>query len=264
MHKTSLMAILNITTDSFYDKSRAPLLENAIACALQLQADGADSIDIGGESSRPGAAIISASEEIARVVPLLENLKSRLTIPLSIDTAKPAVARAALKAGASLLNDISGFDHPEMVAIAREYDVNICVMHMQGTPQTMQQNPHYPSGITSHLLSWFEKKIEMLTRSGIDAKRIILDPGIGFGKTVADNLKIIHNLPAFKGLGFPILLGVSRKSFMGKILNKPPAELLAATIAMNTMAIAAQVDIIRVHDVKAHRDVIDVMQAFLA
>ena len=205
---------------------------------------------------------MTASEEIARVVPILESLKNKLSIPISIDTAKPAVARAAIHAGASLLNDITGFDQPEMAAIAREYDVHICVMHMQGTPQTMQQNPHYPSGIIPHLLQWFEKKIDILTRSGISPKRIILDPGIGFGKTVADNLEIIHNLPKLKRLGFPVLLGVSRKSFLSKILNKPPAELLPATIAMNVLAILSQVDIIRVHDVKEHRGTIDLMQAY--
>lgn len=262
MRHPLLMGIVNVTPDSFFAPSRHLEIDQAVATALRFQTEGADLIDIGGESSRPGAKAVSEEEELARVIPIIQQLQGKLTIPISIDTTKPAVARAALASGASLLNDIAGFENPGMQAIAKEFDADICVMHMQGNPQTMQVNPHYPNGITAHLLHWFTQKIEALTHAGINPERIILDPGIGFGKTVADNLEIIHNLPEFKGLGFRILLGVSRKSFMGKILNKPSHELLPATIAMNVMAIASQVDIIRVHDVKEHREVIDIMQAY--
>lgn len=262
MPKTQLMGILNLTPDSFFSDSRAPTVELAIAKALQMEKDGADILDIGGESTRPGSPPTSDTEELARVIPVLELLKGKLSIPISIDTRKPSVARAAITAGASLINDVTGFSDPEMIAIAKEHNVDICVMHMLGTPQTMQQNPHYDGGVVPFLLEWFEERVNILTRAGIPAKNIIIDPGIGFGKTVADNLEIIHNLPFFRKLGFRVLLGASRKSFLAKILDMPTESLLSATIAVNTLAIADEVDIIRVHDVKEHRSVIDYLAAY--
>jgi dihydropteroate synthase len=260
MFNTKIMAILNVTPDSFYDKSRYENFQAAIERGLLLQSEGADIIDVGGESSRPGAIPVSEQEELERVLPVIQELKSKTALPLSIDTTKPRVAAAAVKAGASLINDISGFCDPEMIALAAESNCDICLMHMQGMPKTMQLNPHYEEGIVPHLLRWFEEKIHRLIREGIKEEKIILDPGIGFGKTVADNLQIIHNLPQFKQSGFRVLLGISRKSFLGKILNKTPGELLASTIAVNTVAMMSQVDIIRVHDVKEHRDVIEVLR----
>lgn len=257
---TQLMAIVNATPDSFHAASRMTNLEAAIEACLRMAAEGADILDIGGESSRPGAAPVSEAEEMQRVIPLLKALKSKVSIPISIDTVKPAVAKAALNEGATLINDISGFSNAEMIALARDFDVDICVMHMQGTPQTMQLNPQYSENITVHLKQWFQKRIDQLVKSGIKLERIIIDPGIGFGKTVADNLEILHNLPELKRLGFRLLLGASRKSFLSKILNLPTSELLPATLAINTIAIASHVDIIRVHDVKEHRNVIDVMK----
>lgn len=254
------MGIVNITPDSFY--YHTPTCEEAVAAALRLQQEGADIIDIGGESSRPGADPVTHETELARVLPVIKNLKGKLTIPISIDTCKPSIARLAVQAGASFINDITGFTQNEMVEVALEYNTDICVMHMLAPPKTMQINPNYPNGITQFLLEWFEKRIYTLVKKGINPKKIILDPGIGFGKTIADNLEIIHNLPRFKRLGFRVLLGVSRKSFLSKILNMPSSELLAPTIAMNVMAMAAHVDIIRVHDVKEHRAVIDLMQTY--
>lgn len=256
------MGVLNLTPDSFHAGSRATTVDQAIARALQLQTDGADILDIGGESSRPGSAPVDTAEEMRRVIPVLEALKGKLTIPISIDTRKPAVARAAINAGAFLLNDITGFDNPEMVAIARDHDIDICVMHMQKSPETMQDNPDYPLGVESFLNYWFNEKIKSLTEAGIRPEKIILDPGIGFGKTVADNLEIIHNLPKFKRLGYRMLFGCSRKSFMAKILGLTTENLLPSTIAVNTLAIAAGIDIIRVHDVKEHRAVIDFMTTY--
>lgn len=257
MAKTKIMGILNVTPDSYYENNRFLHIERAAAFALQMEAEGADILDIGGESSRPGANPVSEQEELERVIPVIELIQGKINIPISIDTIKPSVAIAAIKAGASFINDISGFENPEMIEVAIGNDLNICVMHMQGTPQTMQIKPHYEVGIIPHLLQWFETKVNSLIRLGIKSEKIIIDPGIGFGKTVADNLEIIHNLPQLKRLGFPVLLGSSRKSFLSKILNKPTRELLAATLAINTLAIASQVDIIRVHDVKEHRDVAD-------
>jgi dihydropteroate synthase len=259
MKNTKIMGIINITPDSFYDNSRNAELDKAIATAFQMKEDGADILDIGGESTRPGAAIVSEEEELKRVIPLIEAIAQTIHLPISIDTTKPAVAKAAIKAGATFLNDISGFNNKEMIDLARDFDFDICVMHMQGNPQTMQIDPQYEEGIIPHLLDWFKKKIDHLIKSGINPKRIILDPGIGFGKTVADNLEIIHNLHELKRLDFALLLGVSRKSFLRKILDKPTSELLPATLAINTIAITSGVDIIRVHDVKEHRDIVKVL-----
>jgi len=264
MAKTKLMGILNTTPDSFFEGSRTPSIDQAIAKAFQLQEEGADYIDIGGESTRPGSSCVSETEELSRVIPLIKELTSNsaFTVPISIDTLKPAVARAAAEAGVSLINDVSGFSRPEMISLAKEINLPICVMHMQGNPKTMQKNPNYPKGVISSLNQWFREKTDDLISQGIKPEKIILDPGIGFGKTVADNLEIIHNLPLFKQLGFPLLLGVSRKWFIGQILNKPTSELLIGTLAANAMAISHFVDIIRVHDVKEHRNLIDFMDVY--
>lgn len=256
------MGILNITPDSFYDKSRQSCLDDAITTACRMKEEGADILDIGGESTRPGANDVSEDEELNRVIPVIKGIKEKIDIPISIDTKKSAVAREAIKAGATIINDVTGFDDPEMVALAAENDLDICVMHMLGTPKTMQVNPHYEFGIISHLLQWFDEKVNVLIRAGVKSERIILDPGIGFGKTVDDNLKIIHNLSSLKQLGFRMLLGVSRKSFLSKILGKPTGELLNATVAVNAFAVASNVDIIRVHDVKEHREVADIFMNF--
>jgi dihydropteroate synthase len=263
MTKAKLMGVINVTPNSFYQKSRTLVVEDAVHMAMRFQEEGADILDLGGESSHPGALPVAQEEEMERVIPVIEALKDKVTIPLSIDTYKPEVAKAAIKAGATLINDISGFSNPDMVALAAEKACDICVMHMEGNPQNMQNNPFYQEGVIHYQLKWFEKRIEKLLSSGIKPEKIIVDPGIGFGKTVAHNLEIIHNLPEFKRLGFRVLLGISRKSFLSKILNKPSEELLSATLAMNTIGIASKVDIIRVHDVKEHRSIIDVMDAFL-
>lgn len=252
-----LMGILNVTPDSFYAPSRAMDMERALERAKQIYSEGADILDIGGESTRPNATPVPEAEELQRVIPIIKALKGLL--PLSIDTFKPRVAAEALKAGAEIINDVSGFTDPSMRALAAESGVTICVMHMQGNPINMQQNPHYPNGIIPELLSWFKIQIELLLKAGVKEKQIILDPGIGFGKTVAHNLEIIENLAVLKAMGFPLLVGVSRKSFMAKILGKNSAELLPATLAMNTALLLAGVDIIRVHDIGEHRDVMNLM-----
>lgn len=263
MLRTQLMAILNTTPDSFYEGSRAATVSDAIDRALTFERDGADILDIGGESTRPGAPPVDEEEELRRVIPVIEGLQGKLTIPISIDTTKPNIARAAIEAGARFLNDISGFSNPEMVMLAAESKLDICVMHMHGTPKTMQVDlPHYEGGVVSSLLHWFEKRVDQLTREGVNPKQIAIDPGIGFGKTVADNLEIIHNLHLFKKLGFRVLLGASRKSFLSKILGKQAPELLPATLAVSTLAIEQDIDILRVHDVKEHRSIIDFMKAY--
>ena len=260
--KTLLMGILNVTPDSFHENSRALNLDCAIARGLELCRQGADILDIGGESTRPGADPVEEDEELLRVIPLIQALSTQIPIPISIDTRRSSVAQAALEAGATFINDVTGLEDPAMREVVASASVDVCVMHMQGTPQTMQQNPFYPIGVVPNLLEWFEKRIHLLIQSGIKEKHIILDPGIGFGKTTEDNINILNHLYVFKSLGFRVLLGTSRKTFLRKILNKPTSELLPATLAINTLALLAKVDILRVHDVKEHRDIIDVMSRF--
>ncbi len=263
MQKTKLMGILNVTPDSFFDRGEAFDTTKAIEKGLRMFDEGTDILDIGGESTRPGATPVSAEEEILRVIPVISALKSKINIPISIDTMKPQVAKLAIDAGASIINDVTGFIDIEMVELAKKTGVQIVVMHMRGTPLNMQNDLHYEGGIAEEILVFFKERTTFLTLKGIKKEQIILDPGIGFGKSVADNLKIIHNLSRFKELGFAVLLGISRKSFMGKILNNKPCSLLPATIGLNSVAIMNAVDIIRVHDIKEHRMLIDLMHNYM-
>lgn len=257
-----LMGILNATPDSSYDQGRHFSLERAVRHGIEMYRQGADMIDVGGESTRPGADAVPENEEIARIIPVIQILKNEIPIPISVDTMKPKVAEAALNAGAGFINDVSGFRDPEMRKLAADTRVRICVMHMHETPKTMQTNPVYPGGVIPFLLEWFQSRIELLVQDGVKEEAIMLDPGIGFGKTVADNIEIVNNLTKLKAAGFPLLVGLSRKSFLGKIVDKHTyAELLPATLAASVMAIRAQADILRVHDVAEHRDVINVLNA---
>jgi len=258
--KPQIMGILNVTPDSFYDGGRFINIESAVARGIQMYKDGADIIDIGGESTRPSAEEVSEAEELKRVIPVICALKKEIPIPLSIDTMKPKVAELALTEGVTFINDVSGFSNPRMISIAAQANVPICLMHMQGTPKTMQSNPFYENGILTDLTAWFLNKTMQLLQSGIKKENILLDPGIGFGKTVDDNLKILHNLQKFKAMNFSVLVGLSRKSFMGKILNKKTEELLPATLAMNTVALLNGADIVRVHDVQEHAQVVEMLK----
>ena len=260
MKKTQLMGILNATPDSFYDGGKYFDFEKALHHGTKLIQEGADLLDIGGESSRPGALPVSLEEEKRRVLPLVEAFSSQIKV--SIDTAKPEVAKAAIEKGARFLNDITGFQNPEMRKVALETDVDLCLMHMQGIPQNMQNSPHYPGGILAEITCFFQKQIDLLLQEGIEPKRIILDPGIGFGKTVEDCLTILRNLRHFQALGFPLLIGISRKSFLSKIFQKSSEELLSTTLVMNTISLLDGVSILRVHDVKEHRQAIDMVTLF--
>lgn len=264
MKKTQLMGILNVTPDSCVDQGRHFEPDLAIQRGIQICQEGADWLDIGGESTRPDAAPVLEEEELERVIPVIKALKKAISTPISIDTMKARVAAQAIEVGASFINDISGFSDPEMCQVAADSQLPICVMHMQGTPATMQQNPVYPQGVIPALVEWFSKRIDLLLAVGVKSENIILDPGIGFGKTVDHNVEIVHNLHKIKALGFPVLIGLSRKSFLGKIIRKTYPELLPASLAVNTLAILAQVDIIRVHDVVEHRDVIDLLAHLIA
>lgn len=258
--KPALMAILNCTPDSFFEESRFADTASAIEKGLQFIQDGADLIDIGAESSRPGAAPVSEEEELRRALPVIQALAGK--IPLSIDTTKPSVAKAALQEGACFLNDITGFSKKAMRELAAASGCKICVMHMQGEPRTMQVAPHYEKGVVFEIQEWFKKRVDLLLKEGVKPQNIYLDPGIGFGKKVEDNLEILKNLSEFQKLGLPILLGISRKSFMQKILKKTARDVLSTTLSLNTMALLQGIAMLRVHDVPEHRAVIDMLQCF--
>jgi dihydropteroate synthase len=259
-----VMGILNATPDSFFDKGAFFSFEKAIERGLQLAQDGADILDIGGESTRPWAPPVDQEEELNRVLPLIDALAPQLSIPLSIDTRKAAVAQAAIAKGASCINDITGFCDPAMQELAAECNADLCIMHMLGTPQTMQLQPEYPDGVVHHIMKFFEERIEALTKRGVKAVRIILDPGIGFGKTVEHNYSVLQAIGQFKSFGLRILIGASRKSFIQKTLNKPAEDTLAATLAIHGFCLSAGADILRVHDVKEHRDLVDILHPFNA
>lgn len=265
MPQARIMGVINVTPDSFSDGGRLDTPQKAIEHGLCLAEEGADILDIGGESTRPNSEPVPLEVELNRVIPVVKGLASKVPshITLSVDTVKPEVALAAVNAGATLVNDVSGFRDEKMVEVAAQTGVEVCCMHMQGTPKTMQKDPVYPRGVVSEIKDWFQEKVTHLTKSGVDRDKIILDPGIGFGKTTGHCFEILAGIRELKALGFPILIGLSRKSFMTRTLGKMPTQLLSATIAMNTIALISQADIIRVHDVAEHRDVVDMVLPFL-
>ena len=252
--RTKIMGIINVTPDSFYAASRTFDIDRAIEKGILFEKQGADILDIGGESTRPFSNGISEEEEKRRVLPVIEALRKHIKIPISIDTTKPKVARAAIEKGASFINDVSGFSDPEMLEVAREHNIDLCVMHKLGSPQTMQLSPKYEKGVVHEVYSWIEERAKLLLDSGIDPKKIIIDPGIGFGKSFDHNIELLRNIHKFRKLGFQVLIGVSRKSFLSKLLSVADEELLCATIALNTWLMQRQVDYIRVHDVKEHKE----------
>ena len=249
--RTYVMGILNITPDSFSDGGKyfdgKLNLDKVIKDALQMERDGADFIDVGGESTRPGSENISIDEELERVVPVIEGLKNKLNIPVSIDTYKSKVAEEALRSGASIVNDISGFRFDEMTAeVTAKYNASCILMHIKGTPRDMQKNPVY-GNIVEEVYEYLKESISIAKKHGI--KQIMTDVGIGFGKTVEHNLDLIRNLRKFTKLGYPLLLGVSRKSFIDKIYPSSVRDRLEGTIASNVIGIMNGANIIRVHDV---------------
>lgn len=256
---TLIMAILNVTQDSFYDGGKYLLLDDAVRYAEQLVKEGADIIDIGGESTRPGSEPVSLDEEIKRVIPVIEKLAESVDIPISIDTQKAEVARQALEFGASMVNDVSAMrTDPEMVSVVKGYDVPIVLMHMKGNPKDMQENPYY-SDVISELKGFFKERINWAKANGVKEENIILDPGIGFGKLLEHNLEILRRLCEFKELGRPVLVGPSRKSFIGKILDKTPDERIWGTAGALAVAVMKGADIVRVHDVREMRDVANIV-----
>jgi len=275
MKKIEVMGILNITPDSFYDGGKFLKIKDAIKHAENMILEGADIIDVGGESTRPGSEPISVEEEIRRVIPAIKEIKKNFpNIPISIDSYKYEVVKEAINCGAEIINDIYALRvSSKIVDLLKDYPTTkVVLMHMQGTPKTMQINPQYPNGVVNEIKDFFVERVKFLIENDIKPQRIILDPGIGFGKTTKHNLEILKNIEDFKTLdidgknyNFKILVGLSRKSFIGRILGSeenpvPPQERYEGTIVLNTYCILKQVDILRVHDVKATKQAIKLIQ----
>lgn len=262
--KPLIMGILNVTPDSFSDGGQYSDVEAAVRQARRMLDEGVDIIDIGGESTRPGAEPVAADEQIRRVVPVVEAIRQQVSadIPISIDTTLSAVAKAALAAGADIINDISaGRDDEAILALAAETDAPIILMHSQGAPKTMQNNPYYDD-VVQEVLAALHRQIDAALKAGIKRERIVIDPGIGFGKRRQDNIDLLAHLDAFVATGYPVLLGTSRKRFMGAICDvSEPAELVTATAVTTALGVMAGVQMFRVHDVRENRQAADVAWA---
>lgn len=256
-----VMGIVNVTPDSFSDGGQFLDADAAVAHGLQLETDGADLLDIGGESTRPYAESVSVADELQRVLPVVEGLARKVRIPISIDTSKAAVARAAIDAGAEIVNDVTGLaGDPAMIPLVVGAGVGVCAMHMQGTPQTMQEMPTYDD-VVIEILDYLRKRRDVLVASGVERERICLDPGIGFGKTHEHNIELTANAYRFHELGCPVLVGHSRKGFLGKLIGDKEADRVNATVGA-ALALAVQgVQIVRVHDVRPVREALVVFEA---
>ncbi|HAH06202.1 MAG TPA: dihydropteroate synthase [Elusimicrobia bacterium] len=261
LRRPLLMGVLNATPDSFYAGSRVPALEEAVSAGRRMEEEGADLLDLGGESTRPGAEAVSDEEETRRIVPLVEALSRSVSIPLSVDTSKASVARRALDAGAAILNDVTALrGDPRMPAVARRYRT-VVLMHMLGTPRTMQDDPRY-GDVAAEVAEFLKERTQDFERSGGEAGRVWLDPGLGFGKTVEHNLELISRIQTLMALGRPVLVGASRKSFIGRLLGTPEAPLppelrLEGSLAVACWAASAGVHALRVHDVAQTRRTLD-------
>ena len=258
---TLIMGVLNVTPDSFSDGGDYNTLDNARDRAREMIKAGADIIDIGGESTRPGAAPVVLEEEAGRTIPVIEALAGESTVPISIDTYKSEIARRALDAGASIINDISGlrFD-PLMIGLLAERDVPVLIMHMQGPPRDMQEEPTYDD-VVGDIIRFLRRQAEVALEGGVEAGKIMIDPGIGFGKTLEHNLEIMRRADEFSSLGYPLVLGTSRKRFIGAVLDRPVGERLLGTAATVAFAISRGVDVIRVHDVEEMSEVVRMADA---
>ena len=260
LERPLVMGVVNVTPDSFSDGGRFLEPAAAIAHAYKLIEEGADLVDIGAESSRPGAAaVVSADEELRRLLPVLRGLRDA-PVPVSIDTVKPQVMRAALAEGAAMINDINALLAPCALAAVVSSDAAVCLMHMQGTPGTMQQQPHY-ADVVAEVKAFLQERVRAARDAGIALERIAIDPGFGFGKTLEHNLELLRHLREFRALGVPLLAGWSRKSSLGKITGKPAGDRLAASIAAALIAAQNGAGILRVHDVAATRDALSVLAA---
>jgi len=262
LSRPQVMGIINVTPDSFSDGGKYTALDAAIAHAKQLIAEGADILDIGGESTRPGAEPVSLQEELKRVLPLIKALSPTTPVPLSIDTYKPEVMRAAIEAGAHIVNDVRALQEPGALDAVANSNVGVCLMHMQGMPQTMQLNPSYQD-VVSEVSRFLQDRAHACLARGIAAERIVIDPGFGFGKTKEHNIALIQHLNALADLGYPLLVGLSRKSVLGKIAGGDEQQRLHAGLAASVISVMKGAKIVRVHDVKATVDALKVVVAVI-
>jgi dihydropteroate synthase len=256
--RPAVMGVLNVTPDSFSDGGAFLEPAAALAQAARMSAEGADLIDVGGESTRPGAEPVGAEEELRRVMPVIERLAADGGTPLSIDTSKSQVARAATEAGAVFVNDVTALrGDPELAAVVAASEAQLCLMHMQGEPRTMQDDPRYDD-VVSEVKSFLEERLAFAVRAGIAEERVWLDPGIGFGKALKHNLELLRRLDEIVALGRPVLVGASRKRFIGALTGRPETERVAGSVAANVLAFVRGAHMFRVHDVAPHRDALAV------
>jgi dihydropteroate synthase len=260
LNRPHVMGIVNVTPDSFSDGGKFSSTDLAVEHALKLIAEGADILDIGGESTRPGAAVVSLDEELKRVIPVIEALSKTCNVPISIDTYKPEVMRQAIVAGADIVNDVRALQEPNALEIVAQSNVGVCLMHMQGTPQTMQLEPHYVD-VVGEVKQFLVDRINAVLAHGIVKNRILLDPGFGFGKTRAHNIALIQQLDGLNAIGLPLLVGLSRKSVLGSITGGDEGQRLYASIAASVISAMKGAKIVRVHDVKATVDALKVVTA---
>jgi len=261
--RTHITGVLNVTPDSFSDGGRFFNLEDAVSQGMKMVEEGADMIDVGGESTRPGSDPLPTEEELSRVIPVIKSMSAKTDVPISIDTYKAEVARRALDAGAQMINDISAlrFD-PGMKQVASEFEVPVILMHIKGTPKDMQKDPSYED-VIAEITEYLRQSIKIAEDAGVDREKIIIDPGIGFGKRLQDNLNVLKNLRKFSILGCPILIGCSRKSFIGRVLNLPVEERLEGSLAALAVAVMNGANIVRVHDVKESKRVVSLIDAVI-
>lgn len=260
LSRTAIMGILNVTPDSFSDGGFFLAREQAVAHALRMVEDGADIIDVGGESTRPGAQAVTVQEELDRTIPVIEAVAKSVSLPISIDTSKPEVMRAAVQAGAGFINDVRALREPGALETAASLNVPVCLMHMQGEPRSMQANPRYDD-VLKDVRAFLAARIEAAMAAGIRRDRIVIDPGFGFGKSAEHNLELLRRLPEFRVLGVPLLAGLSRKSMIGKLLGLPVEQRLNASVALALAAVQNGATIVRVHDVRASREAIRMWEA---
>jgi len=261
--RTAVMGVLNVTPDSFSDGGVFFDPSRAVERAVEMVEEGADIIDVGGESTRPGADPVPLEEELRRVLPVIEALVDKIEVPISVDTYKSQVAKRALEAGASIVNDISGLHYdPELAEVAAEYGAAVVLMHIKGTSKTMQQNPQYQD-LMGEITAYLDEGIRRAESAGVPPERIVVDPGIGFGKLLEHNLAIFRNLDELAALGKPILVGPSRKRFIGEVLGVDVGERLFGTLAAVAASVLNGAHIVRVHDVRPSRHVVDIVDAIL-
>ncbi len=260
LSRTAIMGILNVTPDSFSDGGIFLTRDTAVTHAHAMFEEGADIIDVGGESTRPGAQAVSVQEELDRVIPVIEAIVRAVPVPISIDTSKPEVMRAAVAAGAGLNNDGRALRAPDAAETVAALQVPVCLMHMQGEPRSMQHNPVY-TDVAGEVHDFLHARIEACVAAGISRQRMVIDPGFGFGKTVAHNLELLRRLGELRALGVPILAGLSRKSMIGALLGLPVAQRLHASVALALIAVQNGATMLRVHDVRATREAIRMLEA---